>query len=667
MLEFRKSTRRSILAVAGSILVIAFGSFLLYLALPHDDPWRMTHIEVRFWEIPHLNVRFPFVQSTREVPTYPFLGTIALLSISLLFLSRLGRHLVRWVFQNKLQTLGYSLWFLVFIMTFVPGVKVGGIYSRPVSISLLIGLLGVLSTAGGLISLLQHVELKQKLLSVLTTLYEPIRKAIFRSPIAVFLTIVFLLFFTAANLISHFVFEHIPHVQDSIAQVFHAKILAQGSLTAESPPLREFFEFTHVINNGKWYSQYPPGHIVLLVPALLLGVPWIVNPLLGSLTVVLLYFLGRELYSDSIGRVSALLGLGSQFLLFMSSEFMNHATALFFFTLFLYFVARVVKSGNVWHAIAAGGALGWMLNTRPLTAAGVVVPFALYGLAIFVPKRKEYRWPVVGFTISFAVFVAALLVFNKLTNGDPFLFGFQVLYGDEVLPGFGHAAWGTPHSLLRGMHQTLDNLLGLNKYLFEWPIPSLLFVFLFLGSLKARMWDYLLIGSVFSLAGAYVFYWYQDWCFGPRFLYETSVPLILLTARGIDFFPMLLQSGFKERGSLRSAYATTAFCIFLLFGVGGAINLPRHLEVYGDAYWGVSANELKIVEKAGLRKAVVIMKDYYGRVFLANQPDLSNDVVFVRDRNRKNAALKEHFEGYSFYTLKNGILQAYDPNASEIQ
>jgi hypothetical protein len=72
----------------------------------------------------------------------------------------------------------------------------------------------------------------------------------------------FIIFFTpllATLFMSHFVFDQIPHVQDSIAQLFQAKIFASGRLYATSHPLREFFDYTHMINNGKWYSQYPPG------------------------------------------------------------------------------------------------------------------------------------------------------------------------------------------------------------------------------------------------------------------------------------------------------------------------------------------------------------------------------------------------------------------------
>jgi asparagine N-glycosylation enzyme membrane subunit Stt3 len=89
--------------------------------------------------------------------------------------------------------------------------------------------------------------------------------------------------------------------QDNIDQVFHAKIFLNGHLTVPSHQYKEFFDFTHNINNGKWYSEYPPGHTFTLMLGLLLGAPWIVNPLLGSLSIVLFYLIGREVFDEKIG------------------------------------------------------------------------------------------------------------------------------------------------------------------------------------------------------------------------------------------------------------------------------------------------------------------------------------------------------------------------------
>lgn len=554
-------------------------------------------------------------------------------------------------------------WSLLFAMTFLPGLSVGGIYSRSVAVYLTLGLLGSILLWTGIVTILKQVGWWEKGLEAWTRTYEPIRLAMFGLEKKYFLGTIFLLHLLLTNLVSYYCFDHIPHVQDSIAQYFHGMIFAQGNLVAVSFPSREFFDFTHMINNGQWYSQYPPGHSALLAVGILAGIPWMVNPLLGSATVVLFYFIGKELYGESVARLSALLGLLSPLILFMSSEFMNHASSLFFFTLFTLYGARFLKSGKAIHGAVAGGAIGWVFLIRPLTAIGAGLPLLLYGAVQLVRRRKELSAGAFAMVVAASVFVALLLLFNYLTNGHPMLFGFQVLYGDDVLPGFGNSAWGEAHTFLKGVYQTLDNLLGMNKYLFEWHLPSLALVILLFISQTTNKWDFILLGSAFSLAVAYLFYWYQDWCFGPRFLYEAVCPLVILTARGLDRAPRLLRSAFGARASVRSLTALTGFLVAVLFVVGIATNIPPHLKMYGERYWGVNGQALQAAESAGLHHAIVFTRGNYGGVFTGNKPDLSNDVIFVRDRGNRNALLMEYFPGYSFYLLKYDTLESYSPGS----
>ena len=37
--------------------------------------------------------------------------------------------------------------------------------------------------------------------------------------------------------------------------------------------------------------------------------PWIVNPLMGSLSIITFYFIGKEIYDERTARIAALLGL----------------------------------------------------------------------------------------------------------------------------------------------------------------------------------------------------------------------------------------------------------------------------------------------------------------------------------------------------------------------
>jgi len=650
-----------LLPFLGGFALLVLGGLSLYLSLPHADPWRMLHIDVLYWSTPYLALRLPFSTTPFLVPMYPFLSIIGLCVLATLFLSSKGRGMLSAMGKRSLFLPMAIAWAIFFALTFTPGLKVGGISSRSVAVYLTISLLGSIFVGTGMMTILGPGEWRGKILGWMSRMYEPVRRGVFGLELKYFLGALFLLHGFLTNLVSYYCFEHLPHVQDSIAQFFHAKIFAHGNLVAVSPPLRDFFDFTHVINNGQWYSQYPPGHSVLLALGVLAGIPWIVNPLLGAGTVVLFYFLGKELYGESVGRLSAILGLLSPLILFMSSEFMNHASSLFFFTLFVLYGAKFLRTEKAIHGLVAGGAIGWVVAIRPLTAVGAALPLLLYGGAQLVRRRKQLMAGSLAMAGAASVFVGLLLLFNYLTNGHPLLFGFQVLYGEDVLPGFGNSAWGEAHTLLRGVYQTLDNLLGMNKYLFEWPIPSLMVVFLLFIAQTVNKWDFLLLGSAFSLAIAYLFYWYQDWCFGPRFLYEAACPFVILTARGLEQLPRLLRIASGTSASIRRLTALAAFVMLIVFTVGFATNIPPLLKTYGERYWGVSGRGLELVKRAGLRNAIVFTRSNYGGVFTANEPDLSHDVIFVRDRGKRNVLLMKHFDGYSFYLLEENRVEPYPP------
>jgi len=488
--------------------------------------------------------------------------------------------------------------------------------------------------------------------------FSPIVRKLFPTRFPPLPLVLFLLPFIWTNLISYFIFEHIPHIQDSIDQVFHGKIFLLGKLYVPSPEPREFFDFTHMINNGRWYSEYPPGHSFLMSIGHLIHAPWLINPLFGSLCVVLLYLIGREIYDERTGKLGALLGMISPFLLFMSGEFMNHTTTLFFVELFLLGFSRMIRRGRARDALLCGFSLGYALNIRPMTAVAVGAPFALYALIRL--SRLLFRDIRVGIRFGglclltllvFGVMVGVLLTFNYLTNGDPFLFGYIVLHGEGHKPGFGHSGWGEPHTPKKGFVQTLNNLNALNKYLFEIPIPSLLFALLALASPTANVWDLLFVGYASSLALAYFFYWFQDWCFGPRFMFESTAAFVLLSARGLIGIPKIMRSlfGIEDEGRVKG-YVTVLmiFCIL----VGLASNLPALVRIYSNSYWGVNGNILRTVKEMGIKNAIVFVRSYYGSVFAANSPTLDGDVIYVRDLGEeKNRELMKRFPNRKFYFL----------------
>ncbi len=79
-------------------------------------------------------------------------------------------------------------------------------------------------------------------------------------------------------LLSKMLFAYNPHLVDTIAQLFQARIFTSGQLTAPAPHELEFFAASHLVEHeGRWFSQYPPGHPALLAFGLIVR-----NPLAGQ-------------------------------------------------------------------------------------------------------------------------------------------------------------------------------------------------------------------------------------------------------------------------------------------------------------------------------------------------------------------------------------------------
>jgi hypothetical protein len=267
---------------------------------------------------------------------------------------------------------------------------------------------------------------------------------------------------------------------------------------------------------------------------------------------------------------------------------------------------------------------------------------------------------ILCFFMTVSVMVFLLLLYNTFTTGHPLVFGYYKKY--STLGFLGSAQMGPPHTMLGGIINTNNNLVALNEYLFEWPVPSLVLIFiLFLLPLKKNRWDYLLLLASLSLITSYFFYYYQDLCFGPR-LYYCALPfMIILSARGFSELTIWLATrGFDRRRVKATLYLV--LCLFFLYAV--SISFPMLIKKYSNDYWSVTDKIHKAVKKQGITNALVFIGVWYppditgpnpilyGSGFLYNSPDLNDDIVYAMDLKGKNKALMQDFSGREFYLCK---------------
>ncbi|MDD4737466.1 MAG: hypothetical protein PHP44_15315, partial [Kiritimatiellae bacterium] len=202
--------------------------------------------------------------------------------------------------------------------------------------------------------------------------------------------------------------------------------------------------------------------------------------------------------------------------------------------------------------------------------------------------------------------------------------------------GFGAGIDRIIHTPRAGLEHLLANLNALNLYLFEWPMPGLLFMFIPIALTLKNRWDRLLTASFFSLSIAYFFYWFNDWCFGPRFMYEASCAAILLTARGLHMLPTLLKNTFAVSIPPLRIHRVAAGWIAFMTLCAWLLNLPPLIRLYADDYWCVNRQVLNTVEQQGITNAVVYLNSYYACAFPENTPTLDGDILYVLDLHDKN-------------------------------
>ena len=124
---------------------------------------------------------------------------------------------------------------------------------------------------------------------------------------------------------------------------------------------------------------------------LFLNTPWLIGPLLSTLSLFIFYHLVKEVYGDhKTTYLCALLLLCSPFFLFMSASHMNHTSTLFFIVLFLYCYQRIFSSRSSAYALIAALSLGYALAIRPLTATAIGFPF-ICNLLWCAYRKKEIQ------------------------------------------------------------------------------------------------------------------------------------------------------------------------------------------------------------------------------------------------------------------------------------
>lgn len=488
--------------------------------------------------------------------------------------------------------------------------------------------------------------------------------------------------------------EHMPYVPDSVAYLFQAKVFASGNLTTDPPRVQGAFDFfipaPFVLTEDSWAAQFPFFHPFSLAIGQLFGVPWLIPPLFGAGSAALIYVVGRRVYNGRVAVLAAVLLATSPFFILQASNLMSHNTAGFLLLACLaaltYREQRPVLSG-----VFAGLAFGLFLNTRPLTALALSIPFGVLLLAGLIPPetRRKSAIHIGAFITAGAAMALLFLGWNYALTGDPFTTGYQatgVTFFDRASPeaptlepdrgAVSAVGTGGSHDSAIGVQNERMQLALLLLVLHGWPVFVGLIFSLFPFLLGSRNpYDWFFLACATAATAIWVLYESSGVMYGPRYWYEALPFLILLAARGADRAADLIASlvAAGRDGELDATNRPHWAARAVVFGVVAVLVLG---SVYGwllgqRTSWqadlvpnrastmccilGVDDRIHVLAEEQNIHDALVLVDPCgnnfvcYGSVFWRNEADLDGDIVYARDIRAKRDEIIAAYPGRTVY------------------
>lgn len=325
---------------------------------------------------------------------------------------------------------------------------------------------------------------------------------------------------------------------DELCMINQARAFARFSVTLPLDTFGKYVDPTtpcFIKNREGFFSVQAPGWAAVLAAFRIAGVPqesvtWIV----ASFTLFLVGLLGLGCGGVLVGAMSTISLAHNQFFDEMSKTVFAHSACMLFLSVALVLLV-IYPSFSLRYErkffVALGAALGLMVLIRPLTGVS-----AAFGVGTIVAVRcwgRPLRWNMASLAlVALGPAIAAALygLFNLLTTGDVWLNGYEFVHGPGHNPGFNRISPAgvshTPERAVMLLHHHVRHLL-------QFVVPSPWCFFGALVVLVVRQCErhgitlLLVLCSVWLGAATY---WSSSYFVGPRFYYESLVPVTVLVA-----------------------------------------------------------------------------------------------------------------------------------------
>ncbi len=341
-------------------------------------------------------------------------------------------------------------------------------------------------------------------------------------------------------------YERYPHIPDEVVYLHQAKYFAEGRLSLPAPVVPAAFDVDLMeYEPTRWYSPVPPGWPAVLAIGAWAHAPWLVNPLLSGLNVLLTFSLIRSLYGRRAARASAGLLAVSPWFLFLGMSFMTHQLTLTASLAAAVGIVRARESHGFLWGLLAGVGVGVTSLIRPLDGVIVGALIALWALGVGGARLRVTA--LAGLALGTFLIGALVFPYNRMLTGDPLKFPINAYADKHYAPnanaygfgpdrGLGWAIDPNPgHSPTDAVINTNLNIAGINTDLFGWPTGSVLLIVWLACSGAWRRQDFVMAAVVVAFVAAYFPYYFSGGPdFGARYWYPVIVPLVALSVRGLQ-------------------------------------------------------------------------------------------------------------------------------------
>ena len=363
---------------------------------------------------------------------------------------------------------------------------------------------------------------------------------------------------------------------DESGYTFQARIFLTGRLTADplpgassmvaSTPLEVNYQ-NHILSTRGWFTHFPPGWPLLLASGFALHIPWLVNPLLGLVLLLLSVLIGRTFISPATGALSVILIAASPFFVANAVLLMSHMVSACLAAGACWLLFRWLSTRAVLPLAGMFAVLSLMFQFRPYTALVFAVVFG--GAALWY-SRAQRGWVLRVVTLGavFAAFtISSLLVYNWLYTGRALVSPYAAMAGTNAPPEltlnprliFYFLHKYAPATLVRTLFGTFPFLFLLSGYAL-WKEKR----YVREGRILAASFAALVLAYLLHTGSSASMY------YGSRFHFEAFFAIGLLAARGLE---LLLEH--------QHLSATAVFTVLgLLLAIATA-----HVVVAGEILW----------------------------------------------------------------------------------